>query len=302
MRPELIEAVQLLQKNDATSVEEAIGLLQRTLYAFSMKVCGHPQDAEDTMQDVLVGSMAHLAKIQDAKALAVWLYTVTRNRCWRSRRKSVHAPKQTLSLDELMPNEMELGDLLRDAATNPEQQLLAQEENQLLNTAILSVPPEYRLVLVLHDVEDLDTEQVAQVLGILPGTVRVRLHRARLYVRKAMAELINGKNAGSGYSQQLKPSGGRGTKQRPLGCREVFANLSEYLDDRLNPESCEQMRRHIEACPACVAFIGDLRHAIDRCHRLDVEIGAEITQRLRSMLTKEYLRLISAPTLQNSSL
>ncbi len=298
MRPELIDAVRLLHKNDADSVEEAIRLLQGTVYAFSMKVCGHPQDAEDTMQDVLFGSLAHLAKIRDAKALAVWLYTVTRNRCWRSRRRALHAPKQTLSLDELMPDETELADLLQGNGQNPEQQLLGREQNELLHQAILSVPPEYRLVLVLHDVEDLNTEQVAQVLGLLPGTVRVRLHRARLYVRKAMTALLERATISTDVVRPTSPRrrkarSSRASMQRPPECRTIFANLSEYLDGRLQPESCDHMRQHIEACPACVAFIGDLRRAIDRCRTLAVDGSSDLAPRLRSMLTSEYLRLLS---------
>jgi len=88
MRPELTQAADLLRRNTLESVEEAIGLLQNTVYSFSMKVCGHPEDAEDTMQEVLYRSLEHLAKIHDPQALAVWLYTVTRNRCWRMRRKT----------------------------------------------------------------------------------------------------------------------------------------------------------------------------------------------------------------------
>ena len=86
MRPELIQATELLRRNTPEAVEEAIGLLQKTVYSFSIKVCGHPEDAEDTMQEVLSRSLGHLAKIQEPQALAVWLYTVTRNRCWRMRR------------------------------------------------------------------------------------------------------------------------------------------------------------------------------------------------------------------------
>ena len=55
------------------------------------------------------------------------------------------------------------------------------------------------------------------------------------------------------------------------------------------------MRDHIEACPACVAFIGDLRHAIDRCKTLDLGCDADLAPKLRSVLTKEYLRLVSPP-------
>jgi RNA polymerase sigma-70 factor, ECF subfamily len=116
MRPELTQAAELLHRNTPEAIEEAIGLLQHTVYSFSMKVCGHPEDAEDTMQEVLSRSLTHLAKIQDPQALAVWLYTVTRNRCWRMRRKAASAPRHMLSLDELMPDETELGRLLEDAA------------------------------------------------------------------------------------------------------------------------------------------------------------------------------------------
>src|SRR5271157_180448 len=107
MRPELIQAADLLRRNTPEAVEQAIALLQNTVYSFSMKVCGHAEDAEDTMQEVLSRSLGHLAKLQNPQEMAVWLYTVTRNRCWRMRRKSSHAPANILSLDELMPNNEE---------------------------------------------------------------------------------------------------------------------------------------------------------------------------------------------------
>ena len=67
MRPELIQATELLHRNTPEDIEEAIGLLQSIVYSFSMKVCGHPEDAEDTMQEVLSRSIGHLARIQDQK-------------------------------------------------------------------------------------------------------------------------------------------------------------------------------------------------------------------------------------------
>ena len=172
MRPELIQATDLLRRNTPEAVDEAIGLLQNTVYSFSMKVCGHPEDAEDTMQEVLYRSLGHLAKIQDPQALAVWLYTVTRNRCWRMRRKGASAPAHIQSLDELMPDEAELGRLLQDAAAGPEANLLYAEQHHLLHKVVLRIPAQLRIVLVLHDMEELTTEQVARVLGLQPGTVR----------------------------------------------------------------------------------------------------------------------------------
>jgi RNA polymerase sigma-70 factor (ECF subfamily) len=306
MRPELIQAVGLLRRNTPEAVDEAIGLLQNTVYSFSMKVCGHPEDAEDTMQEVLYRSLGHLAKIHDPQALAVWLYTVTRNRCWRMRRKGAYAPKHIQSLDELMPDEAELGRLLQDAATGPEANLLHAEQHHLLHQAVLRIPAQLRIVLVLHDMEELATEQVAQILGLQPGTVRVRLHRARLAIRKEMSRTlydaselpVHGKPAG--IQPTAKKSRRNRTKDghRPTECRELFANLSEYLDGRVESKPCEEMRGHIESCPACVAFLRDLRVAIDRCRSLDIPCDPAVAPRLRSILTQEYLRLLGIPSIQ----
>ncbi|MGA8672831.1 MAG: sigma-70 family RNA polymerase sigma factor [Terracidiphilus sp.] len=304
MRPELIQATALLRRNTPEAVEQAIGLLQNTVYSFSMKVCGHPEDAEDTMQEVLSRSLGHLAKIRDPQALAVWLYTVTRNRCWRMRRKPAQAPAKMFSLDELMPDDEELGRLLQDAAVGPEGNLLAAEQYHLLHQAILRVPPPLRIVLVLHDMEELATEQVAQVLSLQQGTVRIRLHRARLSVRKEMNQLLrevpeeqNDAKPSVKKRKVAKTKNG----QRPAECRDLFANLSEYLDGRVEPLTCEQMREHIETCPSCVAFLRDLRAAIDRCRSLEIPCDPAVAPRLRAILTREYLRMLVMPVEEKTS-
>ena len=301
MRPELIQAAELLQRNTPEAVEEAIGLLQNTVYSFSMKVCGHPEDAEDTTQEVLFRSLGHLAKIQDPQALAVWLYTVTRNRCWRMRRKPAHAPARTLSLDELMPDDAELGRLLQDAAESPEGNLLHAERHHLLHEAVLRIPAPLRMVLVLHDMEDLTTDQVAQILDLQPGTVRVRLHRARLGVRKQMSHILDGEapnpEAAPVPAKKRRSKGGK----QPAACRELFSNLSEYLDGRIEPRTCDEMREHIERCPSCVAFLRDLRAAIDRCRSLEVPCDPAVAPRLRSILTREYLRMLGMAVPKNTS-
>jgi len=298
MRPELAKATELLQRNTPEAVEEAIALLQNTVYSFSMKVCGHPEDAEDTMQEVLFRSLGHLAKIKEPQALAVWLYTVTRNRCWRMRRKGASAPKQMVALDELMPDEAELGRLLADAAQGPEDNVSQAEQANLLHKAVLQIPPPLRMVLVLHDMEELDTDQVATILGLKTGTVRVRLHRARLLVRKEMALLLE-KSACQPNTQKSRRPHASSQSERPAECRDLFANLSEYMDGRIEAPSCDEMRTHIEACPACVAFLRELRTAIDRCRTLEISCDTAVAQRLRAILTQEYLRMLGMGSANN---
>ena len=284
MRTELVQASRLLRKNTRESIEEAIGLLQNTVFSFSMKMCGHRQDAEDTAQEVLFRSLKHLSKLEDPNALAAWLYTVTRNRCHRMRRGPLETNGRKLSLDVLIPDNEELKSLLVEADRGPEDSAIHGEQQQLLQKAVLQLPTPLRLVLVLHDMEELDSEQIAKILDLQVGTVRVRLHRARLAVRKRMARVLRG-------MPELKATTQGTGMRRPAECQDLFANLSEYLDGRVEPRTCEEMKAHIEKCPACVAFLRDLRAAIDRCRSFQVACDPKVTRRIRGLMTQEYLRL-----------
>jgi len=296
MRSELVQATALLQRNTPDALEEALGLLQNTVYSFSMKVCGHREDAEDTMQDVLFASLKYLTTLKDAQDLAVWLYTVTRNRCWRKRRKSVHAPSKILSLNDLMPDGTEIERLLKDTGHTPEARFLHVEQHKMVHQAVLQIPDMLRIVLVLHDMEDLTTDQVARILDLKPGTVRVRLHRARLHVRAEMSRMLDTPLIERNDTETQSTFSPMQTEHVcSAECRTMFANLSEYLDGNIESSTCEEMRKHIEACPSCVAFLLNLKNAIDRCRSLEVECTSTITLRLRSLLTEEYLRLQSLP-------
>ncbi|HEX9136815.1 MAG TPA: sigma factor, partial [Nitrospirota bacterium] len=91
MRSEIEQAVLLLQRGDDQAMDQALALLQNTVFSFSMRVCGQREDAEDTMQEVLVKSVPYLPKFANPKALVVWLYKVAKNRCLMSRRRSKFA-------------------------------------------------------------------------------------------------------------------------------------------------------------------------------------------------------------------
>src|SRR5579871_2638226 len=108
MRSEIEQAIVLLRQGDDKALADALALLQNTVFSFSMRVCGQREDAENTMQEVLVKSVPYLPKFDSPKALVVWLYKVAKNRCLMSRRRSKFASKPDLSLTELMPDRKEL--------------------------------------------------------------------------------------------------------------------------------------------------------------------------------------------------
>src|SRR5262249_33630154 len=154
------------------------------VFSFSMRVCGQREDAEDTMQEVLMKSVAHLPKFDSPKALVVWLYKVAKNRCLMNRRKSKFAPEHELSPQELMPDRKELEQLSASDRVNRVSFPARGEHAARLRDALQGLPPQYRIVLVLRDMEGLTDDEVAEITGVRAGTVRVRLHRARLFVRK----------------------------------------------------------------------------------------------------------------------
>lgn len=293
MRPELVQASELLHEQTPESVEAAIGLLQGMVFSFSMKMCGHREDAEDTAQDVLFSSLKHLHKLDTPESLAAWLFTVARNRCYRKRGKKNVSDNHHISLDELMPGKDELQFLLQDAHNTPEQDALQMEEQAFVHQAILHLPTALRLVLVLHDMEELDSEVVAHILDLKEVTVRVRLHRARLAVRQELMRMKRG------LPEKVLPTRSREIR-RSIKCSKIFAELSEYIDARMAPGNCDEMRAHMEKCPACIAFLADLKAAVDRCRSFSISCDPAVAERMRVMMTKEYLRLVGAHDSQNN--
>jgi RNA polymerase sigma-70 factor (ECF subfamily) len=290
MRSDIDDAIVLLKRGGHGALEGAVELLQGAVFAFSMRVCGQQQDAEDTMQEVLVKSLPYLSKFDNSRALATWLYKVAKNRCLMNRRKSTFAPKEELSLEELMPNQEEFERLDGLSSITPEGSAIRGEEGQRLRDAIRYLPPHYRIILVLRDMEGFTDEEVGEITGLRPGTIRVRLHRARLFVRRELAKLNEG--AKHGITGRLKRNVGA-----PSGtgrCRKVFAGLSDYLDGELDDFSCEEIETHMNGCEPCKKFLRSLESTIQRCQQSPADCpDREKTATLRKKLLATYSRALA---------
>lgn len=286
MHEELEQAFTALHNGEPGAAEKAIAMLQNTVFAFSMKMCGHRQDAEDTMQETLLKAAFRLPSFSSAKALAVWLYKVAKNQCLMSRRKSKFAPREQLSLEVLMPDVKELegmSDGARDPA--PDRLLLRQENAERVQRAILKLPPEYRLILVLHDMEELSNEEVARITGLREGTVRVRLHRARIFLRNELAR--DGRQVG----KEIRQRAARPHVRRPANCKRLFLELSDYLDGQLDPSLCSELERHLSGCEACKTFLASLEYTVSLLRRHETPaLSAEAAKQKRFALMAEFRR------------
>ena len=291
MRREIEQAVVLLRQGDEEAIEKALALLQNTVFSFSMKVCGQREDAEDTSQEVLLKSIPQLPKFDSPKALLVWLYKVAKSRCLMSRRKSKFAPNQELALDQLMPERKEMLQLAGNGSINPESFAIRSEEAGRLRAAIQKLPPQYRIVLVLRDMEGLTDDEVAEITGLRSGTVRVRLHRARLFVRKELMKT---------WKRMQRPSSQAAVVQdpdlgRPHRCKQMFAELSDYLDEQLDDSLCAELEKHLDGCGPCKVFLASLEATIQECRKLPPEdLPEKKTAQLGKELAEHYRRAAAA--------
>jgi RNA polymerase sigma-70 factor (ECF subfamily) len=172
---------------DRAAMEALLLEAQAVAWRFSRTVCGHAEDAEDAMQESLVQTFRFVSRLRDAEAFRPWLYRTVRNACLMSRRKRVDEPRHVLSLDALLPVGGGALPGVQARGANPEQQTENTALRQRLRRALAALPPPFRAVVFLREMEGLSTRETATVLGVSEDTVKARLHRARLVLRRELA-------------------------------------------------------------------------------------------------------------------
>lgn len=181
---EIIKAIQA-GRNDLFAA--LVQRYERPLYHFGLKMCAESRDAEDVVQETFLNAFKYLKDFRYETKFKNWLYRIATSNCIKKRRKSKFAPERELSLEEFLPQDEAAVDRQVPAwATLPLEQVLNEELGRTLKQAIVEVPEKYRVVLVLRDIEGFNTEETAQILNLTPANVKVRLHRARLFLREKL--------------------------------------------------------------------------------------------------------------------
>lgn len=185
-----IELARRLMAGEPEAFERFVELFRAKVFQYSLLVCGHHEDAEEVAQDALFKVFEKLDQLREPERIRPWVFRIARNACLMKRRKSVFAPTEELSLDELMPTAAGNGGERRleiaDWSALPEDQALRAEAQRVVRQAIAELPDLYKTVLLLRDIEGLSTSEAAEVLEVSEEVVKTRLHRARLAVRQKL--------------------------------------------------------------------------------------------------------------------
>ncbi len=272
--PSLIERA---RSGDRDALEALLLRYQDKVYAYGMRMCRHPSDAEDIAQDTLLTAAKAIADFRGEGAFRNWLYRIAHSFCVKKRRRRKFAPEREESLHE----EPERLQNFEAVGSGPDEELARRELAVALNQAIVALPKPFREVFLLRDVEGLSTEDTAQVLGLRVATVKTRLHRARLAIRKALAPLLDARHAAT---------------PPPAGCPDVALLLSRYLEGDLSPRICERMEQHLERCPYCRGTCDTLRQLLALCKGLPTtHVPPNLQQKLRETLRKVALPATAPP-------
>jgi len=178
------ELIQAINSGQFDRFPELVKRYEQKLYNFGFRMCRNTADAEDMVQETFLNVFKYLKDFRYETKFKNWLYRVAASTCIKKRRKSKFAPERELSLDEFIPpDEAEGPDHVPNWALMPLDKLLNDELLDKINLAIFSLPDKYRLVIVLRDIEGFSTAETAQILNLSATNVKVRLHRARLFLR-----------------------------------------------------------------------------------------------------------------------
>ena len=164
-----------------------------SLFNFGLRMCGQTQDAEDIMQETFISALKGLTTFREETKLKNWLFRIAAHACLRKRRKKKCEPDREISLDSLMPKDGSKGDFeIPDWSNDPGDAALRAELKSVIDTCMMQLPPKYRIVFNLRDIEGFSTEETADILGITSQSVKTRLHRARLFLRKGISDHFDG--------------------------------------------------------------------------------------------------------------
>jgi len=170
---------------------ELIRPYERMVYLTILTMVRNEAEAEDGAQEVMINAFRHLKSFRGDAKFSTWLVTIAMNEARQRLRKAKMSAQE--SLDEV-PEGKE-GDftpaVLTDWREIPSEALEKKEMRQKLREAVEQLPPIYREVLVLRDLEELNQEETASALGISVTLVKVRLHRARMMLQKLLAPYLN---------------------------------------------------------------------------------------------------------------
>ena len=167
------------RKGDKRAFESLVRSIQRPVYGLCLRLLRTEGEASEVAQEAFLRAYQHLNKFDEGKPFDLWVMAIARNLCLDLlRRRSRMSTEDVDELREALPSQQQ----------TQEERVIAQEEHASLESALQTLPVDDREVLALYYVQRRTTKEIAQLLGVAPGTIMARLFRAREKLRRHMKQ------------------------------------------------------------------------------------------------------------------
>jgi len=192
-----LSLVQAAKRGDVGAFGELVKRYDRNVFRIALHITQNREDAEDVVQDAFLKAYENLEQFQGQSKFYTWLVRIAVNEALMKLRR--RRPERMVSLDqEVQTEEDSMPREVADWSPNPEQLYNQSELRDILGKTIQGLPPSFRTVFVLRDVEGLSTEETAQALELSVPAVKSRLLRARLQLRERLNRYFKKRQAGDG--------------------------------------------------------------------------------------------------------
>jgi len=187
--------VRAAKGGDDGAFNQLVKRYDRNVFRIAQHITQNREDAEDVVQDAFLKAFTNLHQFQEQSKFYTWLVRIAVNEAlMRLRRRR---PERTVSLDEeIQTGEDSVPREVADWSPNPEQNYNQAELREILTKTIQGLPPGFRTVFILRDVEGLSTEETADALELSVPAVKSRLLRARLQLRERLNRFFAKPNSG----------------------------------------------------------------------------------------------------------
>jgi len=178
-----------LRAGERDACDELVRRESGRMLATAQRLLRNPDEAADAVQDAFLSAFRNLDSFHGEARLSTWLHRIVVNAALMRMRRRKHRPED--SIDELLPRFAEDGHFAEEPKAwtlAGDQVLESQQTRAAVRRCIDRLPETYRSVLVLRDLEDLDTAEAAEMLGISENATKVRLHRARQALRTLLEQ------------------------------------------------------------------------------------------------------------------
>ena len=166
---------------DEKAYRELIEQHQAQVYSLAMRMVRRAEDAEDLTQETFVRMFRALSRYDPTRPFAAWLFTIATRLCIDHIRRRKVSPISLTQREQDSEEEYQIE--VEDPGLKPDEVTTHAEEERRAADLIASLPPHYRIVVILRHVQDLSYEEIAEALHLPLGTVKARIHRARALLR-----------------------------------------------------------------------------------------------------------------------